>query len=68
LAAARKYPDPKVCKIKHIPARLYECLSRDVSNCPYAFKVGWSFYCDHPDCPNFKEVSEDKLNKIDKYK
>ncbi len=55
----RSYPDRVLCKVLHIPVSLYQCLSFDVSACPYARKAAYYYYCLHPDCPRFAGESEE---------
>lgn len=52
------FPDPAVCKPRHIYEELYECLAEDACCCPYAMAFGHGFYCRHPDCRNFKQETD----------
>lgn len=54
---SRRFPSPLSCKTESIADVLYECLSEDASLCPYVTRFGYGYYCKHPDCPNFGEVS-----------
>lgn len=59
MTSSRTFPDPAVCKCRHVYGKLYECLTADARRCPYAMAFGHGFYCKHPDCRKFGNNSRD---------
>jgi hypothetical protein len=58
MKSSHNFPDPEVCKVKHIAKELYECLTDDAQLCPLAFTFGNGFYCKYPDCYQLDHESD----------
>ena len=43
----RSFPDPWVCRTRHLLDDLWECLVDDTSCCPYHMDYGPEEYCLH---------------------
>ncbi len=53
-----KFPDPNVCRTRHIYDDVCECLLEEARLCGYAFSFGNGFFCRHPDCRAFERRKE----------
>jgi len=50
------FPDPTLCRTKHVFGSYYSCLNKNTKLCPYSFGFEKDFFCYHPNCSIFEEA------------
>lgn len=59
MESSRNFPDPCVCRLRHISGDLFECEAVDARHCPHNFEFGFGYYCKHPERhTHFKNTDE----------
>ncbi len=51
------FPDPSSCAVVQLRKNLFECLTDDAFECPYAVPFGYTYFCR---CPSRGEISSGK--------